>query len=277
VVCVLCAAPPVRAQSACPSPPTPGPIETTPASGAGGVTLDARVRVLFTPGYFADGGPSNGTETITLTDGDGFEVDGAVRRVGDAALFFVPDAPLDPSTQYDVVATGSSSQLMASFVTGATFDDAPPSIGPITRIAVDPVEPSCTAPTGGYRIGVSFDPATDDGALGSLEYGLYVTRGPGVSAPMRVARQRHFAASELTTAFVLGEDGADSIICVSLRVEDGVGRSSEGGGVCFDPITGAFFAPLCTTATAGSSGAPSFAFLPAAAGLLLCLRRRQRA
>lgn len=276
-LCVLCAAGTVRAQPVCPEDVIPGPVETTPASGAFGVTVDAYVRVLYTPAYFAADGPSNGTETILVTDPDGLEVPGIVQRVGDAALFFVPDGLLDPSTQYDVIATGAFGELVASFTTGTSLDEQAPSIGPITRVAVDPVEPSCSAPSGGHRVGVTFVPATDDGALGSLEYSLYLTRGEGVSAPVRVARLRHFAASEITAAFVLDDAQAGSMVCVALRVEDGVGRVSEGGGVCFDPLTGAFFAPLCSVSVAGAPSGRAAALLPAVAALALFLRRRRRA
>ncbi|MBC7173031.1 MAG: hypothetical protein H5U40_11405 [Polyangiaceae bacterium] len=97
-----------------------------------------------------------------------------------------------------------------------------------------------------------------------------------MSAPVRVARQRHFAGSEITAAFVLSEDQAADIVCVALRVEDGVGRVSEGTGICFDPVTGAFFAPLCSVSAVGSRSAPLFALLPGFAAVVLMLRRRRR-
>ncbi len=275
-LCVACVASSARAQTDCPVPPAPGPIETTPASGAGGVTRDAWVRVLYTPGYFGPTGPGTGGETITVTDPDGVPVAGDLQVVGDEALFFVPIDLLEPGTRYDVVATGVARELVASFTTGANVDTAPPSIGPITRVSVEPVGPSCTAPSGGHRVGVSFDPATDDGALGSIEYGLYLTRGEGVAGPVRVARQRHFAGSEITAAFVLDDDQAETIVCVSVRAEDGVGRSDEGGGVCFDPVSGAFFAPLCSATTASRTPPGAFALAPILAAAAVAIRRRRR-
>jgi hypothetical protein len=79
--------------------------------------------------------------------------------------------------------------------------------------------------------------------------------------------------------FVLDEAQAESIVCVSLRVEDGAGRSADAGGACFDPVTGAYFQPLCSVGApgAGASSRPGrFAFPFALAALALVVRRLRR-
>jgi hypothetical protein len=233
--------------------------------------------VLYTDSYFAPGGPSTGTESLRLFDADDVEVPGVTRRVGDSALFFFPSDPFEPFATYTAVATGGFADLEFTFTTGSALDTEPPSPGAITRVSIDHVGSSCSAPSGGYRVSVSFTAATDDGALGSMEYLLYLTRGPGVAAPARVARLRHFATSdELTMGFVLGEAQSDSIVCVSLRVEDGEGRASSAGGACFDPVTGAFFQPLCSVGAPGAGSPRPLALLPFALSVLVLGVRRLR-
>jgi MYXO-CTERM domain-containing protein len=279
-LCVLSTPIAVAAQTDCPPTPTPGPVESTPSAGAQAVELNARIRVLYSPGYFAPDGPRSGMETIELYDADGFALPGAVRQVGGEALFFFPGAPLEPFTTYSAVATGAFADLSFTFTTGSTIDSGPPLPGRFTRVSVDEVGASCSAPSGGYRVSASFTPADDDGALGSMEYQLFLTRGPGVTAPVRVARLRHFAAGdELTMGFVLDEAQADSIVCVALRVEDGLGQSSDAGGACFDPVTGAYFEPLCSISAAGARPRSLPSFPTGALGLaalVLVTRRRRR-
>ena len=262
----------------CPEPTRPQPVESTPASGAGGVTLDAPVRVLYSPGYFGEAGWARGDETITLFDAADVPVPGVVRQVGDAALFFVPDDLLEPSTRYRAVATGVFSDLELSFTTGTALDEEAPVAPMIHEVRSTPVGASCGSPEG-YRVSVAFRSATDDGALGSLEYQLFVTRGEGFEAPERVARQRNFATSGgIAMGFVLPKERAGGDVCVALRVEDGVGRSDVSPVVCFDPVTSVRFASLCGVSAVGAGGERTpWALALTALGLILFARRRHRA
>lgn len=191
-----------RAQLDCPSPGF-GPLEVTPADGAPLVTRDAYVLVRYSDGYFAEDGEVP-VETIFLETDLGVDVPGEVQRVGDAQLFFVPDAPLAPSTNYFGIATGPDGDFEFGFRTGTTFDEAAPQIveGNDDRsfeVRTGRIEPSCEAPDGGIRVGLSVTRASDDGPAGSVEYHLYLTRAPELTAPRLVARARNFTSAETMT------------------------------------------------------------------------------
>ena len=262
-----------RAQLDCPSPGF-GPLEVTPADGAPLVSRDAFVLVRYSDGYFAEDGEVP-VETIFLETDLGVDVPGEVQRVGDAQLFFVPDAPLAPSTNYFGIATGPDGDFEFGFRTGTTFDEAAPQIveGNDDRsfeVRTGRIEPSCEAPDGGIRVGLSVTRASDDGPAGSVEYHLYLTRAPELTAPRLVARARNFTSAEtMTLAFVLPNTESGTSVCVSLVVTDGVGHDTRWDEpVCFDPTDESTFLGLCTQSVAP----PARGVVPSAlVGFVVCL------
>lgn len=265
---------------ACPAPLQRGPQEVTPAAGATGVTLDSAVRVRYSEGYFATGAPVDLASMLTI-ERDSSPVPGTVTRVGDSTLFFFPDEPWDNATRYTGIARGRGSDpfLTLSFLTGFADDLGPPELGGIHDITSSEVQATCDAPEGGFRIDVTFAPAPDDGPLADVEYFLYLTRGELVDAPVLVARQRNFATSEITMAFVLSRERAASPACVVVMAQDGAGNiDDDGTATCFDPIDGSFFEPLCSAAPGrgprrGAAGSAATVVLVASLGLLAWRRR----
>ena len=244
-----------RAQTTedCLPPPTPGPVEVTPASGAGGVTRDARIALRYTPGFLADygGDPSS---LLSVWNDDTLEnLTGSTEIVGDT-LFFLPDALLEPNAYYVGRATGGIADFEFDFRTGATLDMLDPVAGNIQSVSSQPVDPSCSYPDGGFRVDVTMRRAVEDGPAGSLEYLLYQTRGPGLREPVLRTRRRGLATADLfTMAFVLPRAEATEPICVVVQVVDGVGKRDDSQPArCFDPIEGNFFESACSVGAAGS-------------------------
>jgi len=260
----------------CGGPDEVGALEVTPASGANGVLLDAYVQVLYTPGYLAAVDPSR---TIEVTTEDGDPVAGEAQVVGDR-LFFVPDALLDPDTTYRGLAFGFDYDFEFEFATtrrDGAVDSGPPTLGSrISDITSSRVSTTCEAPSGGYRVDVSFPPADDDGSPGSIEYLLYLTRGPTLDAPELRARARNFATSDMgriPMAFVLTPEEAVSPVCVVVHAVDGAGNVDDDMEPrCFEPVQGNFFEALCSAAPGRESSPPFVAV--ALLGLVLWRRRR---
>ncbi len=263
----------------CVPAPTPGPIEVTPASGAGGVTRDARVALRYTPDFFAGfvGDPSS---LISVWNDDSLEpVVGRSLLAGDT-LFFLPDRLLDANTTYVGRASGGIADLEFDFRTGTSLDLSPPEVGAIESISSQAVDPGCGLPDGGFRVDVAMQRALEDGPAGSLEYLLYQTRGPGLTAPVLRTRRRGVITSDLfTMAFVLPRSDAVEPICVVVQVIDGVGnRDDSMQARCFDPVEGNFFEPACAVSTPGlpsSRSAPWVVFALFAAVSFVRGRRRR--
>lgn len=281
----------------CTPPTAREPEEVTPADTARQVSLDAPVRVRYTPGYFGPEGPGDDPTTlITMvrcpTDGCGigcsfeetptreFFVPGRVQVLGDN-LFFFPDANWEPGQAYAGIARGRDSNLTFGFCAGTTTDATPPELGELDRVTSTPATPRCDAPEGGYRIAAFFAPADDRGAPpASIEYLLFQTRGAGIDEPVLRSTIRNFATETHTMAFVLPPGQAGEPICVRVAAVDGNGNidwSDANSNIdCVDPVQGNFFASLCTVSQAGAGRAPLAGLgLFAAATLALVVRRRR--
>lgn len=246
---------------ACPDTSFRGPIEVTPASGAGGVSLNAHVKVLYGDGYFGPGFDPTGTFELKRC-GDlpfleceisGEEVAGRLEIVGDRWLFFVPTEELAPNDAYVGLARGVERDLDFQFRTGSLRDVAAPMFTGLTGgPSTARVDPTCDGGSG-YRVDVRFPPARDDGPAGSIEYLLYLTRGPSLRAPELRARLRNFTTEEVTMAFVLDDEEATGPVCIVVHAVDGVGRVDRSmGPACFLPGEGTFFEPLCTVSAPGA-------------------------
>jgi len=300
VVLLVVAAPAATAQAQdggmvdCDAPPLQRPEETFPADRAPSVSIDAPVRVRYTPGYFEPGVgpggdpatlitlrrcPESGCSPFPCEDGD--FVPGRAQVLGDELIFF-PDENWRPATTYVGLARGRDGDRSFSFCTGSSSDDLPPSLGAIEEVTSDTVEARCDAPDGGYRVGVFFRPATDSGPPGSIEYLLFQTRGAGVNEPILRDRVRNYAGERITMAFVLPPEDAATPICVRVAAVDGVGNldfSDLNGGEeeCLDPVQGNFFYSLCSAAPprAGSGLRVGLAMM-ALITLLLVVRRARR-
>jgi hypothetical protein len=281
----------------CEAPLAQEPDEVTPADMARQVSLDAPVRVKYTPGYFGPEGPGDDpTRLLTMfrcpEDGCGIGcraedvspehfVPGRVQILGDDNLFFVPDTPWEPGQAYAGIARGRDSNLPFGFCAGSTTDTTPPELGELDSVTSTLASPRCDAPEGGYRIAAFFPPADDQGAPpASIEYLLFQTRGAGIDEPVLRSTIRNFATETHTMAFVLPPDQAGEAICVRVAAVDGNGNidwSDANSGIdCVDPVQGNFFASLCTVSAAGTGRAPVAGLgLFAAATLALCVRRRR--
>ncbi len=263
----------------CGGPVELGPLEFFPAAGASGVSLDAPVRVRYTPGFF-DVWRDPLTRLLEVRDASDAPVPGTLERLGDT-LIFRPAAPWQASAQYTGTAFGIDIlQARFRFRTGTSNDTLPPIFDGTPTITPAAVDARPCVDGGGYRIDVSVAPATDsDGAGGDLEYLLFQTRGPGIERPVLRSRVRNFAGVSIPLAFTLAPSEAVSPICVVVVAVDAVGHTAEGPLGCVDPIQGNFFAPACGVSAPGAGGASSV--LSAACGLfaalLVRIRGRRRA
>jgi hypothetical protein len=275
------AARPARAEC---EEPAWGPVEVTPAVGAPGVTTDAWVMVRYREGYFGPDGPGDVPEELLTLSRCGacgvpcdspVPVPGRFQVLGDD-LFFVPEEPLEPSTQYEGEARGLESGLSLRFCTGRSQDTAPPSLGSQSVTwSSEEVGPGCELPDGGFRVGIFTQAAADDGPGGSLEYLLFLTRADGLEAPVLVDRVRNFAAGEITLRLFLEGAQAGSPVCVRLAVVDGVGNVTMARDeVCFDPIAEITFQGC---AVAPRTGQPESGLaIGSTTGLVWLLLRRSR-
>lgn len=230
-----------------------GPEETFPAHGARGVVLDSPLRVRYTRGFFDTAAVrERASDLLRVWRTDtGETVAGHVQVIGDA-LVFVPGALLDALADYGAMASGGDlPPLEFMFSTGSTVDREPPTFRfdpDAVTYGATPVTDRCESPGGGYRIEVFFIPATDDGAPGDIEYLLYLTRGATVIGPRMVARVRNQTPEGVIMAFVLARSEAVSPICLVAHAIDGVGKTNTSAEpVCFDPMQGNFFEPLCSS------------------------------
>ena len=201
-------------------------------------------------------------------------VPGLVQTQGDS-LLFLPDGGLSTQTAYVGRAIGVDGELDFAFCTGSSRDTQAPT-------AVVLAEPTSAAvgslpclPEGGYRIGAFFQPATDDGPPGSIEYLLFQTRGEGIDAPVLVDRVRNFQTDggNITMSFLLPGAGAVTPICLQVVTIDGAGHAAvPDGDRCFDPVGRVTFQGCAAGARpSGSAVAASLGVLAA-----LALRRRKR-
>lgn len=280
---------PVFAQDAgvpCDEPPFRGPLEVTPASGAGGVTIDAYVKVLYGEGTLGpELDPSSLIELRHCGDlgpleceTSGERVPGRAQIVGDRWVFFVPDDELVANAQYGGIARGAEGDLPFSFRTGFVRDSRAPTFGNVDSPTTARVDSPCEGGRG-FRVDVRFDSATDDGPQGSIEYLLYLTRGATVEAPELRARVRSLATSETTMAFVLSDAEAVAPVCFVVHAVDGLGNvDSDGEPVCFEPVQGTYF-EACSVSAPGSSGASgakdAVGFASGVAVVVLGVRRRR--
>jgi hypothetical protein len=232
------------------------PEEITPASGAGGVTLDAPIVVRYSRGYFGPEGPGDDPRTLVRVGRcepascavrcslrDAVPVEGTVQVLGDR-LFFLPAGGLAPGTRYVGVATGVDGEITFEFCSGTRLDVRAPTTPRL--IAIEPAETRPLCPEGGSKVDVRIAPAEDDGPAGSIEYLLYLTRGRGIVAPELRDRYRNFSTDEVTLHLILAAEEASEPVCVQVFATDGVGRISEPTTErCVDPLTSAAFQPLC--------------------------------
>lgn len=270
----------------CPEPPLRGPQLVTPVSGASGVTVDAPVVLTYSAGYFGPEGPGEDPSTLVVLEecgdcvsgcvvGSGVPVEGTVEVHGDR-LYFLPASPLADATAYAGLANGAETSLTFGFCTGSRTDDAPPTLGGLSRPSSTRVGTQCGLPDGGYRLGLSFPPATDDGPPGSIEYLLYLSRAEGLEAPRIVSREYNYAASQITLGVLLTPAEVRSPICLTLAAVDGVGRVTVSPDPqCFDAITRTTFAGEACHASPGRRDAPmAIAFLLLALGIRRISRAR---
>ena len=231
--------------------PPNGPSATFPASGANSVTLDAPLRVTYSPGFLDDASVTELLEVFACLDNTCAErlpVDGDISAI-DNELFFLPAPSWNPFTQYRGTAFGTDRSLQFSFTTGSSVDVSPPAFSGALSINTEPTQAPCHKegdagdPPRGYRVEVSFAPATDDGAPGDIEYQLFLTRGPNIGGAQLVAQSRNFGATErLSLAFFLDEDTAKQTHCVDLIVIDGVGNVTDARShECFNATLGRDF------------------------------------
>ena len=238
-----------------------GPIEVTPATSASQVTLDAWVKVLYSPGYFSiDGGdPERDFElrrcaalSIFECETEGERVAGETQVVGDT-LYFLPSRNFASNEVYVGVARGIDLDLRINFRTSMSIDRSPPRLGSVGEPTTTRLDPGCDAPEGGYRMDVSFVPAVDDGSPGSIEYLLYLSRGAGLEAPELRSKARNFSTTgEIPMALVLSHEEAASPACIVIHAIDGVGNIDDDmSPLCFEPIQGNFFEPACAVGSGG--------------------------
>ncbi len=228
-----------------------------PAVGAGGVPLDAVIRVDHPPGGVPEGLDEPLVELREA--GSGTPVAGRTSVLADRWVFFVPEAPLRPSTAYEGVARGLDGDVALAFRTGTSFDARAPGPVRIERVVVrrEQVWPDCGPPEPGYVFSVTFSPAEDDGPPTSVEYLLHQSRGAGLQAPVLRARTRGFAGGRLTMGFSLTDEEAADPLCLTVTAVDGVGHvSAPSEPFCLDAAQQSYFVGACSVGPArpGSRG-----------------------
>lgn len=237
-------------------------VLSTPAVGASGVRLDAPVVLRYREPVILD----ELREPIQLfrrtDEGLLVSVAGALQQIDAHTLHFQPVERFEPTAEYVGDAawpgggTGSDApRFDLRFRTGDDVDREAPTLdfpGDDLELSSGGVSPQCDAEEGSFLVSVIFDQAQDDGSAGSIEYFLYLTRSEGIDHPVLKQRVRNFN-ERITMSFVLGPDEVVAPVCVSVVAVDGVGRKSEAGEHCFDPVRGSYFAP-CAVSGAVSRG-----------------------
>ncbi|MFW5876884.1 MAG: hypothetical protein ACOCXM_09115 [Myxococcota bacterium] len=246
VACVSWAPGVARAQvdALCDGRPEPGPCAVTPLPGTPeDVTLDAPIRIRYTPGFFDTFAETS--TAVEVFDATGQPVSGSTEVAASDLLLFRPDGGWQPDTRYDGRVFGEGGEIAFGFQTGDELDQRPPVMGPI--LSAEPAEDSEVPGLGpgSVRIDVTFEGATDDGPQGSVEYQVYVTRGADLAAPELRLRVRHQSAPLVAAVGLTGEE-TGSTVCIAIVAIDGVGKIDVSEERCFDPITGHFFEPLCS-------------------------------
>ncbi|MCG8554270.1 MAG: Ig-like domain-containing protein [Proteobacteria bacterium] len=266
-------------------------VEWIPASGAQGVTLDAHIIMRFRHSIEVSKLNANPftlleLDATTCTPKDAVRrIAGALRQLDSHTLAFTPDRSFRNSTWYwaDVVtAQGSPSTLARAqtcFKTGETLGVDPPMFPPGARpleVSTDPAA-SCGGPDGSRLVSLIFPPAVTSGSEGSLEYLVFLTNAEDLQAPVLRRRERHLAGGSVNTGFVLGPDELGSPVCVAIVAVDGMGNLSGNElRTCFDPLSGSFFAPLCSlSGPPGAGGRPPAGLLWVLPVVWLGLRSRR--
>lgn len=274
----------------CEDPTAREPLTVMPAVGAREVSLDAPLRVRYTPGYFESGTGGDPTTLIFVQRcpvaacdlfscmDPGEFVPGRVQVLGDE-LVFLPDEPWAAGQAYSGVARGLDDNLPFQFCTGSAPDTSAPTFGRLTNVTSTPVSVRCDSPEGGYRVAVTFPPASDPGGPpASIEYLLFQTRGAEIEEPVLRDRVPNFAGTDtITSAFVLAPSLATAPICVRVAAVDGVGNftwSEPRAEDCVNPVQGNYFYGLCSASAPGASA--GFGVVLFAALGVLVLRRRRR-
>jgi hypothetical protein len=263
------------------------PLFVSPASGAPNAAIDAPIVVRYGAGYFDPlTGPGEPPSTLfrlvacgvcgsPCDVASGTAVPGLVQTQGDD-LLFLPDGGLTTSTQYAGEAMGIDGVLDFSFCSGTGHDTQPPSAVALTA---DPTSTRVGAlpclPDGGYRVGVYFPPASDDGPPGSIEYLLFQTRGAGIDAPVLVDRFRNFQTDRITLSYLLSNEAAATLVCVQVVTIDGAGHATvPDGDRCFDPVGRTSFQGCAAQPGRAASGAMALAV--GLIGIVIARRRRRR-
>lgn len=251
----------------------PGPCAVTPLPGTPErVTLDAPIKVRYTEGFFEVFGVE-GTAIEVIREDTGLPVAGSTQQLGSDLLFFVPDGGWEPETRYVGRVFGEGNEIAFGFQTGRSVD-----MGPPTRPRIVQVEASegTALGEGAVRIDVEFEPSSDDGPLGSLEYQVYLTAGHDVVEPELRLRIRHQSTTTLVGAIGLTGEATSEPACMAIVAVDGVGRTASSETTCFDPVTGNYFEPLCSVAPAPSARGVAGVWLPLLAVWIGLGRRRGR-
>lgn len=257
------------------------PVAVFPALGSDGVARDALVRAVFAPDFLDGVSAAGGDVRISLSRCDDDDCEATTPVAGHAvvlldSLVFDADRDLEASTAYVGEASGEDGALQFGFRTGDRRDSAPPVLGRNTSIDSGAFRGACDGEAG-VRVEVTTDPAADDGPHADMEYLLYMTRGPTVTAPVLVSRRRAEAGGfPVSLAVVLDDAQAASPVCFALQVVDGAGRlGAEGDLLCIDPRERGAFAGIC--AVAGSPARPGgggFVIAWCALALAILARRR---
>ena len=265
-VAVALSAPTGRLQAQeCPTTDA-GPLLSTPGNEARQVTVDAYVKVEYSPDYFvgiADPGQFVHLHETISDPGAipnyqvGEQVPGSVSVVGDV-VYYVPDEPLASLTRYVIVAESFEFEPKEfAFETGIQSDTSPPRLGAVRSPTTERVGPTCGRPSG-YRVDVVVETIFDDGPLGSVELLVYLARQDGLEAPELILRERALGSGENTLGFVISDEQATQPACIVVHAVDGVGRVDDTmEPLCFEVIQGAFFSGLCSVAPRGYVGATS--------------------
>lgn len=240
------------ASTSCDAPPIARrPIEFFPASGARSVSLDAPLRVRYSPGFFDEfsGEPPTLLDVRTPLG----SLPGSIQVLGDELVYF-PTGGWAPGTVIQVAARGIEGDASFSFTTGTRRDTMPPT-WPSAAPAFSAMRDTRCSDTR-FRVFVQVPQASDDGPLSDVEYLLFLTRARGLVSPSLRARARGFASTEpVPMAFTISTTEASAPICIAVVAVDGLGKTVASPTVCKDPIQGVFFDPLCT-ASPWNRGAP---------------------
>lgn len=258
------------------------PLAIFPAVGSEGVALNAQVRAVFPPGLLEGADVSGGDANLSLARCDDEACETTTPVPGHAvvlndSLVFDADHDLEADTTYEGEAVGEDGNLLFWFRTGMARDKEAPVLSRNVSIRSKSFRGACRGESG-VRVEVTTDPAVDDGADGDLEYLLFLTRGPTVTAPTLVSRHRADPGGyPVSLAVLLDEGQAVSPVCFSLEVVDGAGRlGAEGDLLCIDPRERAVFDGICAVSAthAGTSRTGGYALAWVALALTVLARRR---